>query len=452
MSAEAGRRPLIPAGQVLDGRFKILDLLGEGCFGRVYRASQIAFGHKIREVALKLFNADRVTESNVADVFNDAIQLIRLNEADPSPEIERHLVRVFDIGILNTPEPQPFMSMEFIPGRKTLRSMVSRWKGAGGMPVEESLIFLRQILVPLAWMHTLECPDEPMAHGDLKPENVLMTDDQVVVLTDFGLAARVSVGTDGGDILYQPAESLDGLSGGLGVDIFAVGVMWYELLTGRNPFDGVGLRALAEGDKRAYVNEHLAARGWEIRPACGNAADDERRIAPASEFNEELEEFPQVESMLYRCLDFKESERYPNARLMLNDIDALLGGRAISMAASGVPERGAREGLPDVPEQLIANSKLLCAKGKFSEALRAADEALKKMPDCIGARLARCSALIGLGDLDTVYSELRLVKRSEPKNPDVLDTLADYYIARGKPAMAESYREDARAIRCCSGR
>ncbi len=296
MNSAPAKKPPIQAGRVLDDRFKILGHLGGGGFAEVYRANQLAFGHAMREVALKVFAAESVTPANVAQVFNDAIQLIRLQGAEPRPEVTEHLIKIYDVGTLNAPEPMAYMSMELIPEGRTLRSLVSRWKNAGGMPVSETLVFIRQILIPLTWMHTLEYPYEPIAHGDLKPENVLLDARQNVVLSDFGLTEYVSMGVSGGTLPYQSPELLEGLPGGLEADIYALGAMWYELLTGRRLFEDVGWEARAANDREAEIRAHLAARRQGMRPATGDRARDEGRIPPASEINAELRDHPRVEA------------------------------------------------------------------------------------------------------------------------------------------------------------
>ena len=104
----------------------------------------------------------------------------------------------------------------------------------------------------------------PAVHGDLKPENVMLTLDSRLVLVDFGLAARMPLGVRGGTIAYDAPEKLLGLIGGPLADVYSVGVIWYELLTGLHPFKDVGLDATARGDADGYTQAHIASRKWPI--------------------------------------------------------------------------------------------------------------------------------------------------------------------------------------------
>ncbi|NQU36109.1 MAG: protein kinase, partial [Actinobacteria bacterium] len=239
-------------GTLLDDRFEIVEFLGAGSLGEVYRAKQLAFGQTMREVAIKLFRVDKVTSDNIHDVFYDVIVLVGLLEDLPALGVASRLMRVYDIGVLKTPAPRAFVSMKLIRGKKTLANII-RQRRHGGMRVRTSLGLLRQILTPLAWMHTL---DQPIAHGNIKPGNVLMDEESNLILTDFGLAARLPLGSFGGAIQYQAPESLQAGEVSASADVYAIGLIWYKMLTGRHPFE-----AIAAGDVRAFVQAH-----YRIRP------------------------------------------------------------------------------------------------------------------------------------------------------------------------------------------
>ena len=129
------------------------------------------------------------------------------------------------------------------------------------MPVELSLTFLRELLIPLAWMHTLE---NPAVHGDIKPDNILMNGESRLILTDFGLAARLPLGSTGGCIPYQAPESLLGGTAEIPSDIYATGLVWYEMLTGHHPFEDVGAEATSTADVQAYLRAHQESRKWPM--------------------------------------------------------------------------------------------------------------------------------------------------------------------------------------------
>src|SRR5262245_44737720 len=130
-------RPALPPGAILDERFEVQERLGAGAFGAVYRARQMVFGLPFRDVALKLFEAEHVSRANAREVFGDAVTLLGLQETQRCPpEVARHMIQVYDLGLLRTPAgEQAFMTMKIVPGRKTLQSAVIRWQDASGIPL-----------------------------------------------------------------------------------------------------------------------------------------------------------------------------------------------------------------------------------------------------------------------------------------------------------------------------
>jgi len=436
-------RTVMSPGTALDDRFRILEFLGAGSFGVVYRAEQVVFGQGLREVALKLFDSAAITPTTMQDVFSDAVTLIRLQEETPRPEVSRHLIQVYDMGVLRTPAQRPFMSMKLVPGKRTLETAVRRFRDAGGMPVETALGFLRQLLVPLAWMHTL---DDPVVHGDLKPDNVLLSGtDDLVVVTDFGLAAPVLLGTLGGEIHYQAPETLLGQPGGAAADIYSAGLMWYEMLTGRNPFLDV-LPDNGAIDSASVIRAQQQARKWPIRPAePTDRPGSEQRIPPASEINEEFRQHPQLESMLNRCLAYLVSQRYGTARALLDDIDRYVatGTVSVQLPASAPPDPHHMTLPAKTPEMLVADSRNLLAQRRAGEALQQAELALRQKPKMMGALLASARAHIALGQIPKAKERHAQVQALRPKSRHVLLLMADIVEAERNAGLARRLREQA---------
>ncbi len=471
--AQTERRPLSP-GTVLANRFEICEFLGAGSFGEVYRAKQLLFGRSFRNVALKLFAEGVVTSQNAGDVLNDALVVFGLIDENPSLDIAAHLVQVYDMGIVQTPAARAFMSMRLIPGKKTLKSEVYRFRHAGGMPVSLSLRYMRELLLPLAWMHSL---DTPAVHGDLKPENVMLTEDSHLVVVDFGLAARMPIGVRGGTIAYDAPEKLlniPDMPGGPAADVYSVGVIWYELLTGKHPFNNVGLEATAKGDSEGYVQAHLAARKW---PICSRdklpVAQQQNRIVPASEVNQDLaEQHPQVELLLNKCLADDMSERFSNARLLFDDIMEYVNtpgyfpqsdldvifAREPAKAKPVVPRPGGGMPPPAPPpkssqpqktsEGRLADAAALVMQGKPEQAIAIADGVLRDAPNSVPALLAKAEALLTihdrLVDADAVCGKAMAV---EPKNPAVFLVLAKIREAQGKRTQAAGFRATAEELK-----
>lgn len=449
-------RPPLAKGTVLGDRFEIVERLGKGGFGEVYHARQLLFGRGFRNVALKLLFEGKVTAENAHERLNDALLVFGLLDDNPTLEVGAHLVQVYDMGIIATPAPRAFISMRLIPGKKTLRSEIYRFRYAGGMPVSLSLRYMREILLPLAWMHSLETP---ALHGDLKPENVMLTDDSRLVLVDFGLAARMPLGVRGGTLDYDPSEKLYDFPGNEAADVYSVGLIWYELLTGRHPFKDVGLDALARDDQEAYKQAHIAARKW---PICSRnklpANQANCRIVPASEINQDLaEQHPQIELLLNRCLADSMVERFSNARVLLDSINAYIakGGilaqselEVISGLPKPEPENSAPEAGKRTNDMRLADSIALINQGKPEQALAIADQILLAGNEKVPALLVKAKALAAMsGRQDDAVKACEQAMLLAPNKPEVYDAMAMIREAQGKPKQAAGHRKTAAELR-----
>jgi serine/threonine protein kinase len=445
MSAPVSARE-VKAGTVLDERFEIGRQLGKGAFGAVYAARQLVFGKPWRHVALKLFENKCVTAENASEVFADAIVVIGLQEENPSLEIARHLIQVYDIGLLRMPQPVAYVSMKLVPNGRTLENAVTRWKESGGMPVATALKYLRQMLVPLSWMHTLATP---VVHGDLKPDNVLMTPASDLVVTDFGLAARMPVGSLGGAIAYQAPETLLGLGAAPAADVYALGLMLYEMLTGKHPFREVGLEGSAQDDQPAFVRAHQWARKWPIRPP--EPADRpgyEERIAPASEFNAELKEHPQIEAIIARCLAPLPTERYANALLLLADVDKYTATGGAGLVVDVTTSKDASPApVLETPEIHTAKAHSLLTLGRLDEALAKVAAALRLNGRHIPALLVQARAEAAQKKPEAAKATCARAREMAPQDPAPLETLADLYRAEGKAALAAAVTQQAKQLR-----
>lgn len=458
MSERSAPEPrFLSKGAVLDDRFEIVEPLGAGGFGVVYRARQLMFGHSMRQVALKLFHAEKVTRENVKEIFNDAVILIGLQENEPSPEIASSIVQVYDMGFLEKPSFHAFLSMRLVPGRQTLETAVSRF-GDGGMPVNLALRFLRQLLVPVAWMHANQ-----VVHGDLKPDNVLLTEHSDVVVTDFGLAAHAMFGPRGGAVQYQAPEMLLGsltnsvhaIRGSFAADVYAIGMIWYEMLTGRHPFAGLDSEgAAAGGDHATLLRLHNDARKWPMRPL--KPAEDEldaKRIVPPSEINREMEEHPQLESLLASCLAYRQSDRPPNARVLLSRVDEYLKSGSLPRPSPGAQGRPpAESGEPiDVSRKtadaLLGDGEAKLAAQDHAAALASADRILRQKPKWIPAILLKARALALAGRTEDARAACAEAQKIDANNATVLETLADIYEAAGLADRAERLRKQAEGMR-----
>ena len=211
-------------GRVLDGRYRIGPRIARGGMAAVYEATDLRLD---RTVAVKIMH------SNLGDDDDFAARFVR--EARSAARLSHpNVVGVFDQG---DDDGTVFLVMEYIPGH-TLRDMIRK---EAPMAPAKALTMIEPVLSALAAAH-----ESGLIHRDVKPENVLLADDGRVKVADFGLARAVSAETQhtatGGVLIgtvsyLSPELVVDGRADARS-DVYAVGVLLYEMLTGSKPHDG----------------------------------------------------------------------------------------------------------------------------------------------------------------------------------------------------------------------
>ncbi len=204
-------------GTVLAARYRIVALLGRGGMGEVYRADDLKLG---QPVALKFLPEGLAADPQRLVYFHNEVRLAR-QVAHPN------VCRVYDIG---EADGQPFLSMEFVDG-EDLASLLRR---IGRLPEDKGVEIGRQLCAGLAAAH-----DRGVLHRDLKPANVMLDGRGRVRITDFGLAAVADAcagDVRAGTPAYMAPEQLAGREVTVQSDLYALGLVLYELFTGKRPF------------------------------------------------------------------------------------------------------------------------------------------------------------------------------------------------------------------------
>ena len=276
------------SGELLGGRYRIVSMLGKGGMGEVYRADDLSLD---QSVALK-FLPEAVTHNPQAlERFRNEVRIAR-QVSHPN------VCRVYDLGEM---EGLYFLSMEYVDG-EDLGSLLRR---IGRLPSDKALEIARKLCAGLAAAH-----EKGVLHRDLKPGNIMLDGRGHVLLTDFGIAGLAGM-IEGAEVrngtpAYMAPEQLGGEEVTIKSDIYALGLVLYEIFTGKLPYES------------STVNELIRAR---------------RDSAPVSPSTIVRDLDPTVERVILRCLSPKPAMRPASA---LSVAAALPGGDPLAAAlASG---------------------------------------------------------------------------------------------------------------------
>jgi len=279
------------AGTLLGGRYRIIGLLGQGGMGEVYRATDLTLG---QSVALKFLPAEAAGNSRLLERFAGEVRVAR-QVSHPN------VCRVYDLGEI---DGAPFISMEYVDG-EDLSSLLPR---IGRLPADKAIETARKICAGLAAAH-----DRGIIHRDLKPQNIMMNKRGEVVIMDFGLAAIADqlsgAEARNGTPAYMAPEQLKGAEVTARSDIFALGLVLYELFTGKRPYDAKTVPQLLSQQESAHLTS-MTSLATDVDPA--------------------------VEKVIRRCLDPDPLKR-PSSALAVSA--ALPGGDplAAALAAGETP-------------------------------------------------------------------------------------------------------------------
>ncbi len=328
------------------GPYEILELVGVGGMGEVYRAFDPRLG---REVAIKVLPEE---------VGSDPERLARFEREARAVAALNHpnILTVFDVGLhrpddTSSTATAPYVVTELLEG-ETLRELVSR-----RTPTQRQVLsFAVQVAHGLDAAHA-----KGIVHRDLKPENVFVTTDGRVKLLDFGLAevgrpsaadsveptasSPTGAGQMVGTVGYMSPEQVRGLPVDARTDVFSLGVVLYELLAGKHPYR----RETAIGTLTAILEAtpvDLVSLGRGVPPA--------------------------VSGIVRRCLEKGREERYPSAHDVAVALEAVLPAPAGAALLQEVEERSPYPGLMSFTEKDAA--PLLRARGGDQGALAAAAE------------------------------------------------------------------------------
>ncbi|MFD7534040.1 protein kinase [Streptomyces sp. NPDC059819] len=281
-------------GSIAGGRYQLRDLLGEGGMASVYLAYDSALD---RQVAIKTLHTELGREQSFRERFRREAQAVAKLQ-------HTNIVSVFDTGEDTVTFSgsaaeggvMPYIVMEYVEGEPLGSTLHRDIQQYGAMPADKALKVTADVLAALEASHEMG-----LVHRDIKPGNVMMTKRGVVKVMDFGIARAMQSGvtsmTQTGMVVGTPQYLSPEQALGRGVDarsdLYSVGIMLFQLLTGRIPFDADSPLAIAY----AHVQEEPVA------PSSVN-----RSITPA------------MDALVARALKKNPNERFPSAQAMYDEI------------------------------------------------------------------------------------------------------------------------------------
>jgi Flp pilus assembly protein TadD len=273
---------LLPPGTVLGGRYEIIQLLGEGGMGAVYKATDRELE---RTIALKVIRTELANNPEILRRFKQELILAR-------QITDRNIIRIFDLG---EADGIRFITMEYVEGE----SLFHMLRDHGKLPVDEAVDILEQVFTGLRAAHR-----EGVIHRDLKPGNVMRDQQGRVVVMDFGLARTMEgdgmtrTGAMLGTMEYMSPEQAQAMDLDARSDIYTMGLIGYELLSGKMPF---------------HAESAIASLLRRTRERAVPISDISRDVPTA------------LSNIISKCLERDPALRYQSAQAVLDDLHAYQG-------------------------------------------------------------------------------------------------------------------------------
>ena len=275
----------IKPGSLLANRYEILDILGQGGMGAVYKARDRELD---RLVAVKVIRPELAGQTEILQRFKQELILAR-------KVTHRNVIRIFDLG---EGDGIKFITMEYLEGRD-LKTVLTQ---EGKLPPDRAIEIIQQVCLALEAAHA-----EGVVHRDLKPQNIMVDQQGRASVMDFGIARSLELGgtTQTGALIgtpeYMSPEQVRGEHVDARSDLFTVGIIFQELLTGALPYKAE--TAMASMYKRTR-----------------------ERAIPVRQLNPDVPQY--LSDLIAKCLEIQPQDRYQSAREMYDALDAWKKGSA----------------------------------------------------------------------------------------------------------------------------
>ena len=325
-------------GQFIDDRYLLKEYIAEGNFGAVFKGEQYFMNKPVRRVAIKISKKPGLDLNTIQDLFADVFMLAKVMDEIEDAQARSHLVHIYDMGQTNRWGKRVYVVMEYVQGT----NLENKFRTA--VPYNLLLKWACQICRAIKALHEMV---PPVLHRDLKPNNILLGLDNAVRVVDFGLAAnlltRGYVPGTAGTTSYMAPETMKGESVPAS-DVYSIGVLLYEGLTGRHPFkDLVSPINLPE----KLYSDWLYDQKQNYCPR------------PPSEVNSTIPSW--LSDVIMRCLEFNRSRRFLNAGRLLDALElktqnSISPGDKALQKAEHFMKSGDYKGARDILEKAITSA------------------------------------------------------------------------------------------------
>ena len=269
-------------GRLIGNRYEIIEKIGSGGMATVYKAKCHVLN---RYVAVKILRGDLADDEKFVRRFQrEAINASSLSHPN--------IVEMYDVG---EDDGKYYIVMEYVEG-KTLKSLI---KKRGALTLPEVIDIMLQLTSAIACAH-----DSNIIHRDIKPQNVLIKEDGIVKITDFGIAMALNsneltqTNTVMGSVHYLPPEQANGRGATVKSDIYSLGIVMYELLTGEIPFKGDNAVEIAIKQMKNQIPS-VCSINDQIPQSVENIILKACAKNPKNRYNNVLEMYKDIET----CLD-----------------------------------------------------------------------------------------------------------------------------------------------------
>ena len=274
--------------KIIAERYELLELIGQGGMADVYLAKDIILN---RTIAIKILRTS---------LAKDPIYVTRFQrEASAAAALShKNIVEIYDVG---EDEDKYYIVMEYVPGR-TLKELILK---RGAVHVVEAIDIMKQVVSGIAKAHQLG-----IIHRDLKPQNILVTDSGVAKIADFGIASMQSLAqvtqTDVimGSLHYLAPELARGEKATVQSDIYALGIVFYELLRGEVPFNGESPVNIA----LKHMQEDLPSL-LEFNPSIPQSVENIVIKATAKNLNDRYKSATEMLDDIKTCMERQDEEK-----------------------------------------------------------------------------------------------------------------------------------------------